>query len=220
MKILLDFHKFEKFGDKGLFLSEHRRCYNEIIDYCNELVYKGNLEPLRGRGADDIKLAIRTWPQMGYKQIDSNNSTKSGGSRMNNSEAAKIAEWLKYNYGKIESAYTEEQRQNLVGIITPFKAQVECIKKELKKQIPAYASQISVGTVHTFQGAERKIIILSTVYGSDDGCFFIDAKRSLMNVAVSRAKDHFLVFGDMNCLKDIRNSASGLLKGFINGNMI
>lgn len=220
MKVAAKSCKYEKFGDKGLFLSEHRRCYNEIIDYCNELVYKGNLEPLRGRGADDIKLAIRTWPQMGYKQIDSNNSTKSGGSRMNNSEAAKIAEWLKYNYGKIESAYTEEQRQNLVGIITPFKAQVECIKKELKKQIPAYASQISVGTVHTFQGAERKIIILSTVYGSDDGCFFIDAKRSLMNVAVSRAKDHFLVFGDINCLKDIRNSASGLLKGFINGNMI
>ena len=35
---------------------------------------------------------------------------------------------------------------------------------------------------------------------------------SLMNVAVSRAKDHFFLFGDLNCLKDVQNSASGLLK--------
>jgi superfamily I DNA and/or RNA helicase len=50
------------------------------------------------------------------------------------------------------------------------------------------------------------------VYGKQDGCFFIDANKSLMNVAVSRAKDNFFVFGDINCLKDTQNSASGLLK--------
>lgn len=76
-------------------------------------------------------------------------------------------------------------------------------------------SKISVGTVHTFQGAERKIIILSTVYGRQDGCFFIDFNKSLMNVAVSRAKDNFFIFGDINCLKDTQSCASGLLKKFI-----
>ena len=108
----------------------------------------------------------------------------------------------------------------MVGIITPFKAQVGCIKLELKKQMPKVYSKISVGTVHTFQGAERKIIILSTVYGKQDGCFFIDANESLMNVAVSRAKDHFFIFGDINCLKDTKSSASGLLKKYVGENEI
>ena len=39
----------------------------------------------------------------------------------------------------------------------------------LKKEVPEYAGNIDVGTVHTFQGAERKVIIFSSVYGHEDG---------------------------------------------------
>ncbi|MCG8538501.1 MAG: AAA domain-containing protein [Clostridia bacterium] len=212
MKVAAKCCKYEKFDAKGLFLSEHRRCYDEIIDYCNKLVYKGNLQPMRGKGKDDEKLAIKHWPQMGFKQIDTEYSSRKGSSRLNRLEAEQIAEWLKNNFKLIINAYPKETKENLIGIITPFKAQVKCIEAELRKQMPRYYSKISVGTVHTFQGAERKIIILSTVYGKQDGCFFIDANKSLMNVAVSRAKDNFFVFGDINCLKDTKNSASGLLK--------
>ena len=55
MKVAVKSCKYEKFNEKGLFLSEHRRCYNEIIQYCNMLVYKGNLQPLRGNGIEDKK---------------------------------------------------------------------------------------------------------------------------------------------------------------------
>ena len=212
MKVAIKCCKYEKFDNKGLFLSEHRRCYDEIIDYCNLLVYKGNLQPMRGKGKEDEKLAIKYWPQMGFKQIDTEYSSRKGSSRANRLEAEQLAEWLKNNFKLITTAYPKEAKENLIGVITPFKAQVECIKSELKKQMPTNHSKISVGTVHTFQGAERKIIILSTVYGKHDGCFFIDANKSLMNVAVSRAKDNFFVFGDINCLKDTPNSASGMLK--------
>ncbi|MBU5310476.1 hypothetical protein KQI38_00410 [Tissierella carlieri] len=212
MKVAAKCCKYEKFDEKGLFLSEHRRCYDEIIYYCNKLVYKGNLQPMRGKGKEDEKLAMKYWPQMGFKQIDTENSIRKGSSRFNRLEAEYIAEWLKNNFKFIVSAYPKEPKENLIGIITPFKAQVECIKSELKKQMPTNYSKISVGTVHTFQGAERRVIILSTVYGKQDGCFFIDANKSLMNVAVSRAKDNFFMFGDINCLKDTQSSASGLLK--------
>jgi superfamily I DNA and/or RNA helicase len=216
MKVAAKCCKYEKFNNKGLFLSEHRRCYDEIIDYCNELIYNGNLQPMRGNGKQDKRLAIKQWPQMGFKQIDSDSSTRKGSSRLNQLEAEQIVEWLKNNFSFIEAAYPEEEKkENLVGIITPFKAQVRCIEAELKKQMPHHDSLISVGTIHTFQGADRRIIILSTVYGKQDGCFFIDANESLMNVAVSRAKDNFFVFGDINCLKDIQNSASGLLKKYV-----
>ena len=33
--------------DRGLWLFEHRRCYDEIIAYCNRLSYKGKLAPRR-----------------------------------------------------------------------------------------------------------------------------------------------------------------------------
>jgi len=213
MKVAAKCCKYEKFNDKGLFLSEHRRCYNEIIDYCNKLIYKGNLQPMRGDGRQDKKLAIAEWPQMGFKQIKSDKSIKKGSSRLNQFEASQIVEWVKNNFSRIKAAYPQDEKEsNLVGIITPFKAQAKCIEVELKKQVPDFYSMISVGTIHTFQGADRRIIILSTVYGEQDGCFFIDANKSLMNVAVSRAKDNFFVFGDINCLKDTHNSASGLLK--------
>ncbi|KJR45804.1 putative superfamily I DNA helicase [Desulfosporosinus sp. I2] len=218
MKVAAKCCRYEKFNEKGLFLSEHRRCYNEIIDYCNRLIYKGNLQPMRGKGRQDERLAIKQWPQMGFMQIDSEYSSRKGSSRLNRIEAEQIVEWLKSNYKIILKAYPEDAKENLVGIITPFKAQVNCIQVELKKQMPGYYSKISVGTVHTFQGAERKIIILSTVYGKQDGCFFIDINKSLMNVAVSRAKDNFFVFGDINCLKDTQSSASGLLKKCISSN--
>ncbi|MGG1662746.1 DEAD/DEAH box helicase [Brevibacillus sp. NRS-1366] len=212
MKVAAKSCRYQKYEERGLFLSEHRRCYNEIIDYCNKLVYKGNLQPKRGKGKEHEGRALKHWPQMGYRQIDSENSSKQGTSRYNQREAKQIADWLNDHFVHIQAAYPKEAEKNLIGIITPFKAQVSCIQAEIRKCAPHLRSKISVGTVHTFQGAERNLILLSTVYGKQEGCFFMDANKSLMNVAVSRAKDHFFVFGDLQCLKDAPSSASGLLK--------
>ena len=112
--------------------------------------------------------------------------------------------------------YKEINPNNVLGIITPFKAQAVMIRNVLKQILPKEVSnKITVGTIHVLQGGERKIIIMSTTYGKDEGCFFIDNNKSLMNVAVSRAEDSFLVFGNIECLKDETTSPSGLLKSFI-----
>lgn len=209
---------FEKY-EKGLFLSEHRRCYNETIQYCNDLVYGGKLKPLRGSAEKDENNALSGWlPSMGHKQIETLYSKRVAGSRENAEEAKAIVEWLKKNYAVIIDKYKSLEKnenideKNVIGIITPFKQQSIVIRRLVKKQLPKIYCNISIGTVHTFQGAERKIIIFSSVYGSKDGCYFINENKSLMNVAVSRAKDSFLVFGDRNCLAGGRTSASGLLK--------
>ncbi|WP_047154614.1 DEAD/DEAH box helicase [Aneurinibacillus tyrosinisolvens] len=170
---------YQKYEDRGLFLSEHRRCYDEIIDYCNKLVYKGNLEPKRGKGKQDTKYPLLSLsiPHFGHYQVDTYESSKKAGSRFNEREADKIAAWIKKYFKDIEMAYTEEEPKNLIGIITPFKMQVRKIKNALP---PAVKDYIDVGTVHAFQGGERKVIIMSTVYGKNDGCFFIDANKSLL----------------------------------------
>ena len=73
--------------DKGLFLCEHRRCYDEIINYSNELIYNGMLVPKRNeterlfnkkRTLDEIK-----YPFMAYYDIHTEKSDKNGTSRFN-----------------------------------------------------------------------------------------------------------------------------------------
>lgn len=193
---------YDKF-EKGLFLSEHRRCYDEIIQYCNVLVYKDRLDKMRGSfGNDDNNPLIGYLPPMGHKQITVANSQQAGTSRKNQEEAEQIIIWLEKNYPILLKKYKKTNPDEILGIITPFKAQATLIKKELNKNknLSEYQKNISIGTVHSFQGAEYKVIIFSSVYGNQDGCFFINQHDSLMNVAVSRAKDSFLVFGDSGCL--------------------
>ncbi|MGO0257955.1 AAA domain-containing protein [Priestia aryabhattai] len=219
MRVACKSSNYQKYEDRGLFLSEHRRCYDEIIDYCNQLVYRGNLEPKRGRGNDDIKspLTALSIPHLGYYQVDTYQSSKKAGSRFNDIEANAIASWIDANFELIKRAYRGENPKELIGVITPFKMQVNKIKKALSPSIKNY---IHVGTVHAFQGGERRVIIMSTVYGENDGCFFIDANKSLLNVAVSRAKDSFLVFGDINCLSGDKSKPSGLLRDMISSHSL
>ncbi|WP_240903830.1 hypothetical protein [Chengkuizengella sediminis] len=61
---------------------------------------------------------------------------------------------------------------------------------------------------------------MSTVYGNEDGCYFIDVNKSMLNVAVSRSKDSFIVFGDINSFKKNKSSASGLLMNYISKNAV
>lgn len=210
-------------NDRGMFLSEHRRCYDEIISYCNELVYKGKLEPLRGKGAEAKSRALSTdkYPIMGYFDIPTGSSQTMGTSRVNYEEAKKIALWVAEHFIEIYNLYQAVDKnispKDIIAIITPFRAQANVVKEELRKVSKDYYQFIDVGTVHTFQGGERKIIIFSTTYSKNDSCYFINNNKNLMNVAVSRAKDAFWVFGSYDCLKNAPDcSASKLLSKHIN----
>lgn len=228
MKIACKCSKYVKNNVRGLFLSEHRRCYNEIIDYCNKLVYKGMLEPKRGFGSEDPEYALYKLgiPHLGYLQIDSDQSQTASGSRYNTKEAEEVVKWIRLNFDKIMRSYVENNNSadddneflgELIGVVTPFRRQANEIKRRLPKEIK---DLVDVGTVHTFQGGERRLIILSTVYGGKEGCHFVDSKNSLLNVAISRAKDSFLVFGDINCLSPETDKPSGLLRKLILNNPI
>lgn len=174
------------------FLNEHRRCVDEIIDYCNKLIYCGELVPKRGSNTKKGS----NLPPLGIYIVESNSELKSG-SRFNQKEIDAISEWLAQNEKKIEGIYNK-RIQELVSIITPFKAQSLKIKED------EYLKKFQSGTVHTFQGAESPIVIFSLVYGANDNPTFIKSNHELMNVAVSRAKDHFIIFGSKRCLENNR----------------
>lgn len=183
-------------AEPGMFLQEHRRCYDELISYCNELCYNGLL--IAKRGSADQELP---YPPFGYLHVDGL-AELFGGSRGNKLEAETIASWLASNRSQIEKHFGEPL-EKAVGVITPFSAQVMAIEEACKAygiHIGKKEDQLTVGTVHSLQGAERKLVIFSQVYTRHSNGEFIDMDTAMLNVAVSRAKDSFLVFGDMDII--------------------
>jgi len=198
----------ERYPQRGLFLAEHWRCLPEIIAYCNELAYKGYLLPKRsqqGRGF---------LPPFGYAHIKGQ-AKISGSSRVNLVEAQAIAEWLATQSTKLLQSYPQYQSlDEIVGIVTPFAAQAQAILKALQ----AKKLQLQkVGTVHTLQGAEKPLVIFSAVYTTQDTSrYFFDTNINMLNVAVSRAKDSFLVFADMDIFDPLQTQRpSGLLAQYL-----
>jgi hypothetical protein len=181
--------------EKGLYLFEHRRCYDEIISFSNALCYKGKLRPLRGKAPSDAGL-----PALGYLHIDGRAVT-AGSSRANLLEAQTIAAWLDENRAGLEARYRKPLEQ-IVGIVTPFGRQVREIRDACaSRRISVDGREgMTIGTVHALQGAERPVVIFSPVYSKHADGGFIDASPSMLNVTVSRAKDSCLVFGDMDVM--------------------
>lgn len=197
---------------RGMYLYEHRRCFDNIIGYCNALCYHGKLQPKRGTEKETLL------PAMGYLHIDGLGQQANGGSRYNTFEAETIAAWLAAHKEEIERHY-DKLLHKVVGIVTPFSAQVNAIKAALHKlniNCNGDDDSLTVGTVHSLQGAERAIVLFSPVYSKHEDGGFIDSDSSMLNVAVSRAKDSFLVFGDMD-LFEIQPGSSprGLLAKYL-----
>lgn len=110
-----------------------------------------------------------------------------------------------------------------IGIITPFKEQANKYKSHF-----ASSENITAGTIHSFQGSDRDIVIIDLVESSKvfqknkevpnsiSMIFYnIDGLR-LMNVAISRAKSKLIVVADENFFKEAgKTLVSPLLKSII-----
>jgi len=192
MKLAQQACPYEPYPDleRGFYLFEHRRCYDDIISFCNTLCYKGHLELMRGVAPADCVI-----PSMGYLHIDGL-SRSFGRSRTNPTEAATIADWLAAHRNDLE-LYYQKKLEEIIGVVTPFGRQVQEIRRACAER-GIDVQKMTIGTVHSLQGAERQVVIFSSVYSKHADGQFIDMSPSMLNVTVSRAKDSFLVFGDMD----------------------
>lgn len=113
-------------------LREHYRCHPDIIGFCNQKFYGGNLLIMTNKNdAENHLFALTT----------------SAGHHCRGH----------YNQREIDAVKLEllPHLQNLdeVGIITPYNSQVE----QFRSQMP----EIEVATVHKYQGREKDTIIMS-----------------------------------------------------------
>jgi len=162
-----------------ILLRYHYRCQKKIIQFSNARFY-------------DDKLRIKTVPseipdQLEFYQVK---SEKFQGERNSSyQEALTIVEIIKKNKYKD------------VGIITPFRNQAEQIKKLLREN---NIFDVDAGTIHTFQGDEKSVIIMSTAIlkaTSEKTYRWAEENKEMINVAVTRAKDKLIVVGDYDEIK-------------------
>ncbi len=102
---------------------------------------------------------------MGYLHIDGRGMKPNGGSRHNPLEAETIAAWLVAHKDDIERHYGEPLYK-VVGVVTPFSAQVNAIKMSLRKlEINGKDEQglLTVGTVHSLQGYWQNLSFLQII---------------------------------------------------------
>jgi ATP-dependent RNA/DNA helicase IGHMBP2 len=105
---------------------------------------------------------------------------------------------LKHLSFLLEHASLQEDRKLTIGIISPYKDQIEILTDLLPGYpvLEKFQKQIAIKTVDGFQGQERDIIYISMVRSNDNGeiGFLNDTRR--MNVAMTRAKKKLVVIGD------------------------
>lgn len=104
-----------------------------------------------------------------------------------------------------------------IAVLTPYRGQLVALRQRFKQdgvplddrvemdlQGQLFAeiapSSVAVGTVHRFQGGERDVVIFSTVVTRERSLAFSNAKVNLVNVAVSRARQHLVVVGHADVL--------------------
>lgn len=121
--------------------------------------------------------------------------------RINKAEAELTLLTLAEYFTKIGKQRVLEERID-VGIISPYRAQVQYLKKLIKKYefFKPYRRLISVNTVDGFQGQERDVILISLVRSNDEGQigFLKDLRR--MNVAITRARMKLIILGNKDTM--------------------
>lgn len=126
------------------------------------------------------------------------------GSWMNSAELAAVFE-------KLELLLAAGIRCSEIALLTPYVAQLEKIRDGLRQRKLLFddyspneelleRDELATGTIHRFQGGERSIVLLSTVATTARSLRFLDERPNLLNVAISRARDHLIVFGHRSIL--------------------
>ncbi|MDP2143365.1 MAG: AAA domain-containing protein [Gallionella sp.] len=200
----------------GLTLTNHYRCLTSIIEICNRMVYRSTLH-VATRAPN--KLWRPELSRLGFLVTDEMANTKNpGGSRRNQSEAECIARWIYENEASIVKHYSTKKVariEDVLAIVTPFSGQKLTLKRALAAQYKlkwdeqdkdAIYNKMVINTVHTLQGAEKQIVIFAMVETNDpSGSQFYDRGANLINVAISRAKEMFIVAMTQKAVDYARN---------------
>ena len=176
----------------------------EICEVINPFFYDGQLinQPL---GLHSIRTPRDFFPIINVIPTKGPVEFTKGGSRRN--------EWTANLLMKFLASYARKNPTLHIGVIAPYRAQVGLLKN-LVKEHPKLRLQLErkllrISTIHTFQGSEQDIIFYDMVDTAKTGAGQLyegETGSRLVNVAISRAKSHLVIVGDLELLLDQRIS--------------
>ena len=183
--------------------------YRSVLDYDHPITWidtsnEENQITIEGEDAPEDSASTASSVSAANQNSDLNFKEQFVGEsfgRINKAEAELTLLTLAEYFTKIGKQRVLEERID-VGIISPYRAQVQYLKKLIKKYefFKPYRRLISVNTVDGFQGQERDIILISLVRSNDEGQigFLKDLRR--MNVAMTRARMKLIILGNKDTM--------------------
>ncbi|MBQ3361894.1 MAG: AAA family ATPase, partial [Prevotella sp.] len=178
------------------------RMNDDIMRFSSNYFYEGKVESapeVKYRSILDLDTPIE-WKDTSLLDEKEQFVGESFG-RINKAEAELTLDTLQHYFERIGKQRLLDERID-VGIISPYRAQVQYLRRLLMKReyFKPFRRLISVNTVDGFQGQERDVIIISLVRSNDEGQigFLRDLRR--MNVAITRARMKLIILGDKNTL--------------------
>ncbi|KAM6120158.1 LOW QUALITY PROTEIN: 5'-3' DNA helicase ZGRF1 [Pterocles gutturalis] len=178
-------------GHKTILLRTQYRCHPAISAISNELFYEGNL--IDGVTEKDRSPLLDWLPTLCFYSVN-------GVEQRRDNSFYNMAEGH-FTVKLIQSLIASGIEGSAIGVITLYKSQM-CKIQNLLSSVHSEAFEtkaVQVSTVDAFQGAEKEIVVLSCVRTRQIG--FIDKR---MNVALTRAKRHLLIVGNLACLSKNR----------------
>ena len=174
------------------------RMNEAIMRFSSDWFYHGEVEAapmVKYRGILDLDKAIEWKDTSGDTSHEEFVGDNFG--RINKEEAQLTLLTLAEYFVRIGRQRIIDERID-VGIISPYRAQVQYLRHLIKKTdfYKPFRKIIAVNTVDGFQGQERDIIVISMVRSNEEGQigFLRDLRR--MNVAITRARMKLIILGD------------------------
>lgn len=182
-------------------LTVQYRMSEALMRFSSEWFYGGALTAapeVRQRGLLDAMDHPLVWIDSGATGADDGGESYVAAScgRVNKAEARLLLRALRAYVARVGRHRLLEERAD-VGIISPYKAQVQYLRALLRADdfLRPLRRSVSVNTVDAFQGQERDVIVLSLVRDNAAGQigFLSDLRR--MNVAITRARTKLIIIG-------------------------
>ena len=188
----------------SVMLDEHFRSLPPVINFSNHEFYSDRIRVMRKDKLDEKVLEL---VKVEEGKVDSD-------ATRNLPEVEELVKVLHEII--IEDEKNNPDNPTTIGIISPFRAQVEQLKISVPKVLSDYMikkHQIEIGTAHTFQGDERDIMLISWAFANNShpqSITFIQ-KPNLFNVAITRAKNKCINFVS----HDIETMSEGHFRNYI-----
>lgn len=188
------------YGDSvpKVMLREHYRCHPQIIEFCNRKYYDSELIAFTDPGISESPLLIyKTSPGNHMREV-----THGKKGKFNARELDVIEQEILLGYLEAAAGHAD------IGFVTPYRKQVE-------KATQQFTADIESDTIHKYQGREKSVMIMSTVLdrtrAGGMGMKFVN-DPCMINVAVSRAQERFILVTDQSAFRKYGNEVGDLMR--------